>query len=449
MNTIDMLLAIDDHATSSLIHAQAEQLGYKIRKHDTMELQNLTAENLNVVLAIIQIDGLSSSEIELIMDKYLGADAFLIMISEGTTSIPVSWEHSCGTIFHMLLPLDINYVVSMLREIWLEVEKRNAQNNEKKTLLGALNQLGPLCGSSPPMMELFKTIRKVARTNASVLITGETGTGKELVARAIHGLSDRHDQPLMTLNCGAIASELIESELFGHKKGSFTGALQTTAGIFEQARGGTLFLDEIGEMPASQQVHLLRVLESGDFKKVGSQTAQHADVRIIAATNSDLTEAINSGRFREDLFYRLAQFPVEVPPLRLRGEDIEGLASQFLASRNAEERTNIGISDAAIDKLKGYTWPGNVRELKHAVERAYILADHTIESKHLAMKEVETRIPALKIPSGMPLASLEKAAILQSLRQHEGNKRSCAQSLGISVKTLYNKLERYSQESPG
>ncbi|MCB1672427.1 MAG: sigma-54 dependent transcriptional regulator [Gammaproteobacteria bacterium] len=306
-----------------------------------------------------------------------------------------------------------------------------------------LTRLGPLLGSSPPMQELFSIVRKAARHRASILLTGESGTGKELVGRTLHELSPRCDQPLITLNCGAVASELIESELFGHKKGSFTGASETTRGIFEQAHKGTLFLDEITEMPAAQQVNLLRVLESGEFRKLGSDRTNSADVRIIAATNGDFNEAMDKGAFREDLYYRLAQFPIKIPPLRERGTDIEALAKHFLARRNSEEGSDVQFDDAALDKLRSHHWPGNIRELRHTVERAYILADATITPEQLIIESRRSSSPALRIPEGMTLADIEREAILQSLELHGHRKKACAGALGISVKTLYNKLEKY------
>jgi DNA-binding NtrC family response regulator len=293
------------------------------------------------------------------------------------------------------------------------------------------------------MRKLFRVIRKAAASHVNVLVNGESGVGKELVANTIHLMSDRRDQEIMTLNCGAISPELIESELFGHIKGAFTGATETRTGIFEQADGSTLFLDEVTEMPLEQQVKLLRVLETGEFKKVGSNEIQHCDVRVVSATNRDPAQAINDEIFREDLYFRLAQFPIKVPPLRARGEDIVGLAQHFLAYRNNEENTATVISEAALEKLSSHAWPGNVRDLKYTIERAYILAESVIEANHILLDSLEEPTTSLSVPEGLSLEEIEKQAILKTLDETGGKKNETAERLGISVKTLYNKLEKY------
>jgi DNA-binding NtrC family response regulator len=295
------------------------------------------------------------------------------------------------------------------------------------------------------MLKLYRTIRKVAITEANVLITGESGAGKELVANTLHLASFRSDKPFVAINCGALTPELIDSELFGHIKGAFTGAHRDHQGVFAQAEGGTLFLDEITEMPIEQQVKLLRVLENGEYRPVGSDKTFTANVRIAAATNRDPMQAIAEDMLREDLYFRLAQFPIAVPPLRDRAEDIIGLAQHFLAYRNVQEQQSKRFSTEAQNLIANHGWPGNVRELKHAVERAYILADNTIEAEHLLLDEhnAGSELTTIDIPTGIRLDELEKAAILTTLAKNGGNKTDTAQQLGVSVKTLYNKLEKY------
>ncbi|MBY0419585.1 MAG: sigma-54 dependent transcriptional regulator, partial [Pararheinheimera sp.] len=318
---------------------------------------------------------------------------------------------------------------------------------KRKVQSSDLDQFGLLVGSSAAMCKLYKTVRKVAVTEASVFIVGESGAGKELVANTLHLASHRSDKAFIAINCGALSSELIDSELFGHVKGSFTGALRDHQGVFAQAEQGTLFLDEVTEMPLEQQVKLLRVLESGEYRPVGSNKVCMANVRVIAATNRDPQQAVADGIFREDLYFRLSQFPVKVPPLREREGDIAGLAQHFLAYCNAREKQQKQWSDTALSVIKQYSWPGNVRELKHAVERAFILADKLIEPEHLLLEVATPTAVVADIPADMPLDELEKAAIFAALERNGGNKTDTAQQLGISVKTLYNKLEKYQQES--
>jgi DNA-binding NtrC family response regulator len=283
-----------------------------------------------------------------------------------------------------------------------------------------------------------------------VLIIGESVVGKELVANTIHLASPRVNEPFIAINCGALSPELVDSELFGHVKGAFTGANRDHKGVFEQAEGGTLFLDEVTEMPIDHQVKLLRVLENSEYRPVGGDKVQRANVRIVAATNRDPIVAIEAGLFREDLYFRLAQFPIRVPPLRERGEDIIGLAQHFLAYRNVAEKQNKSLAEDCIQMIAKYPWSGNVRELKHAIERAYILADQDILPSHLQLPQTnEVGLcggEQVVIPQGMRLDDLERIAIYQALETTQGNKTDTAEQLGISVKTLYNKLSKYEQQ---
>lgn len=307
-------------------------------------------------------------------------------------------------------------------------------------------------GRSPAAFELARAIVKAAPTEASVLIVGESGTGKEVVARAIHKRSTRCEAPFVAINCGAISASLAETAFFGHEKGSFTGAAATTKGCFETADGGTLFLDEITEMPLPMQVQLLRVLESGQYHRVGGTELRQTHVRIIAATNRDPKEAVKSGRFRSDLLYRLAVFPIRVPSLRERQSDIAYLAQRFLDELNAEEKTRKQFSEAAIAHLEAYNWPGNIRELKNTVTRAYILGNDTIEiGPMMPVFRVKTPDIAngfLKIPIGTDLADAQHALIHATLEYYSGDKRRTAAALGISPKTLYNRLEQVRGDEP-
>lgn len=310
-----------------------------------------------------------------------------------------------------------------------------------------IKRYGMLFGASPSMENLYEQIGKVAVTEATVLLVGESGTGKELIAQTIHQQSRRSDKLFVAVNCGAIAPHLIEAALFGHEKGSFTGAAKQQIGYFEHASHGTLFLDEITEMPTDMQVKLLRVLESGKFMRVGGDDEVRVDVRLIAATNRDLHEAVSTGSLREDLMYRLAVFPIHVPPLRERNGDIERLAHHFLSELNAKGRTAKIFSSRSLDLIRAYSWPGNVRELKNVVHRAFILATDTLEIEEhvsdLAVRKPVMQEGCLNFHIGIPLMEAQREIILATLKHHHGNKRMTAETLGISLKTLYNRLQEF------
>ncbi|HVR75243.1 MAG TPA: sigma 54-interacting transcriptional regulator [Planctomycetota bacterium] len=323
----------------------------------------------------------------------------------------------------------------------LRIRRKLQSENEKlRSLMGVG---GELIGSSEPMKRVFQLIEKVAPRDASVLITGENGTGKELVARAIHQRSSRKDRPFVAVNCGAIPATLVESELFGYEKGAFTGANQDTVGKFELAHSGTLFLDEIGDMPLDMQVKIVRALQERKFYRVGGKKEISVDIRVIAATNRDLGRAIEKGSFREDLYFRLAVVAIEVPPLRSRGEDILEIAERFLGQGSSP----IVVTPAARECLINYHWPGNIRELRNVLEQAAILGDGKKITpadlpSHIAKGGRGKMVFRLK-----PLAEIEKQYILRVLEETEGNKARTASILGISRETLYQKLKLY-EESP-
>ncbi|WP_136414476.1 sigma-54 dependent transcriptional regulator [Herbaspirillum sp. ST 5-3] len=311
----------------------------------------------------------------------------------------------------------------------------------------SLNRLGILQGTSPAMEQLYQQVERVAATDATVLLVGESGTGKEVIANAIHQSSARSEQAFVAVNCGAIPAHLIEAALFGHEKGSFTGAVRQHIGYFEHASHGTLFLDEITEMPVDMQVKLLRVLESGTFLRVGGDEEVKVDVRLLAATNRDLDVAVKDGSLRADLMYRLAVFPIRIPPLRERGADIELLAQHFLDLLNEKENAKKVFSRASLDVIRSYSWPGNVRELKNVVHRAFILATDTLNIED-CISDLSTKKPTehegyLNFFVGTPLADAQKEIILATLKHYSGNKRLTAEALGISLKTLYNRLKEY------
>ena len=313
----------------------------------------------------------------------------------------------------------------------------------RQELEGVFN-FGEIIGQTEGMKSLFRTITKVARTDSSVMIYGESGTGKELVARAIHKASPRQDKPFIRVNCGALAEGVLESELFGHEKGAFTGAIKQRKGRFELADDGTLFLDEIGELPSGLQVKLLRVLQEQDFERVGGEETIRVNVRLITATHRDLEKLVREGRFREDLYYRLHIIPIHVPPLRERRDDIPLLSQYFL--ERMSKRLGLGeiiLSKDALHHLQSYTWPGNVRELENVLERACVLAENSvIHADDLPISTEDQRIPASENLNDI-LAFVEKQTIEKAMQKTHGVKTRAARLLGIKTSALYYKLEKY------
>jgi DNA-binding NtrC family response regulator len=317
-------------------------------------------------------------------------------------------------------------------------------------------RFGHLVGDSAPMRAVYEQVARVAGTSITVFVTGESGTGKELVARTLHDMSRRRSRPFLAVNCGAISPHLIESEIFGHEKGSFTGADRQHQGFFEAAHGGTLFLDEITEMPMELQVKLLRVLETGVFTRVGSTKSQETDVRVIAASNRSPEQAVADGRLREDLLYRLNVFPIHMPPLRDRADDVPLLAEHFLTGICERECQVKRFTKAALDKLSAYRWPGNVRELYNVAQRVYVMAPGDVITDEWIPANVapagDSRATAAHNPAsitirlGTSLPDAERQLIEATLQHFDNHKERTAAVLGVSLKTLYNRLKEYSSE---
>lgn len=345
--------------------------------------------------------------------------------------------------------------VQRLRAILARIPRSGDLHAEIAGLRDTLRQygrFGSMLGNSPAMQKLYDEMIRVAPTEATVLLMGESGTGKELAAQTLHELSLRRKQTFLAINCGAISPNLIESEMFGHERGSFTGAERQHKGYFERADGGTLFLDEITEMPLELQVKLLRVLETGLFMRVGTIKETATDVRVIAATNRDPEEAVRDGRLREDLYHRLNVFPLELPPLRTRGGDIAMLAESFLERLNTAGRESKVFAQGLLESLGSHDWPGNVRELKNYVQRAFILANDGVLETPVApvsMAVGSQNADAVSIAMGTSLAQAEQQLIFATLKRCNGVKRKAAQVLGISSKTLYNRLEEYASGAVG
>jgi DNA-binding NtrC family response regulator len=348
-----------------------------------------------------------------------------------------------GAADYLTHPINFQYIKKLLARVGRQADKK-IETSARKSREGQKQALSML-GISPVLQTLRHQIDRVAPTEATVLLLGESGTGKELVAQTIHANSLRHKQPFLPVNCGAISPQLIESEIFGHEKGSFTGADRQHKGYFERASGGSLFLDEVIEMPIELQVKLLRVLETGTFMRIGSNQEIATDVRIIAATNRNPESAISEGRLRLDLYHRLNVFPLKIPALRDRGQDIELLAQYFLDEFNTLYGTEKILSNITRTALCSYHWPGNVRELRNFIQRAYILSDQVIDTT-LLESGLEPHLASpftLAIPVGTSLADVDRKLIFATLDLCDGVKKRAADVLGISLKTLYNRLDEY------
>ncbi len=393
--------------------------------------------------------------VDLVLPDGNGIDFIREIHPASTTKVLVMTGHAAidsaiaalrvGVVDFLTKPLDLQQLKAQLRNLKGHLA---AVDTETDGTEDEAHGMGSLLGEAPSMRRLYRMIAKAAPTNTTVLLYGESGTGKELAAQAIHEWSRRRCGPFLALNCGAVAPALIGSELFGHERGSFTGAARQHAGYFERAAGGTLFLDEITEMPLELQVQLLRVLEGQTLMRIGGTREINVDVRVIAATNRPPARAVAEGKLRQDLYFRLMVFPMYLPPLRVRRGDVALLAAHFLAAINAVEGTDKRFSPEAMARLEAHRWPGNVRELKNTVQHACILADREITPEHLPQwlhGAGAPDHPLLDLPVGMPIERMERRLILATLEYHKGNKRRAAQTLGVSLKTLYNRLNAYQE----
>ena len=375
----------------------------------------------------------------------------VILTAMGSVDHAISIVHDLKAFWFLEKPVQPGVLRTLLERA---IQQRRLYQDAEglRQQLSYQGVLGDLVGSSPPMMEIYSLIRQVAPTSASVLISGESGTGKELVARAIHGQSPRRDGPFVAINCAALPESLMESELFGHEKGSFTGAVGRHEGCFQQANNGTLLLDEIAEMPLATQAKLLRVIEESKVRRIGGSSDIGVSVRVLAATNRPPQQAVADKHLREDLFYRLNVFHVVLPPLRDRKQDIPAIASALLIHLNKKHGCRVtGLSPEVLDWFAGSSWPGNVRELRNLLERAVILAgEGEIQLRHLprlaALKPVVAQTApdnVLQVPVGRPMNEVEEAYLRLTLKHANNNRRRAAEMLGLCLRTLHNKLRSY------
>lgn len=453
-----ILLVEDDFSLRELLREELETEGYQITATDSAEAAQREIEKCapDLVLSDLRLPGADGLSLLEPLSKIDPQPALLIITAFATVRQAVA-ALQAGADDFVTKPLDMDHLMLTVDRL-LATRRLKAEVSAYRHVLSTAPFHG-MIASSPPMTNLFDQIRRVAKTDGPVLLLGESGTGKELIARSLHKESNRSNGPYLAVNCGGIPSELMESEFFGHTSGAFTGARRERAGLLQEADGGTLLLDEIGEMPLALQAKLLRVLEDGQVRPVGSDRETRVQIRVIAATNRDLQLAVAEGAFREDLYFRLETFSLRVPPLRERGEDIMRLADFFLlrfAARRWVTQPIRGFSDNARAALETYPFPGNVRELENAVERAVTFCDGpTIEPRHLprriqeyrenTAKQATPEAPAQSWPGDLKLLpsmdEVQQRYVSHVLHATGGNKRRAAQILGVTRRTLYRWLE--------
>jgi two-component system response regulator FlrC len=438
------ILVVDDEpAMRLLLSSVLKDEGHDVTAAASGEeaLQLIAKRHYHLVLTDLKMPGISGLELLKQVKRDDPGTALIILTAFGTVEGAVE-AMRMGAVHYLLKPLSNPEELRLSVRRVLEEQRVTDEATTLRQATEAVFPFGEIVAGEGKMQAALELGRSVAPTDATVLVTGETGTGKELMARAIHHWSTRAEQSFVAVNCAALAESLLESELFGHEKGSFTGAVTQRRGRFELAHGGTLFLDEVGEMTHALQSKLLRVLQDGTFERVGGTKTVTVDVRVIAATNRDLQRLVTERVFREDLYYRLSVFPILLPPLRERPADILPLAARILQQANRRfGKRIVGFTDEVPALLQDYAWPGNIRELQNVVERAVILCrEERIPS---ALLHFPVSPPALSSGAPKTLMDLEREAILAALAAHKGNRRKAADQLGIGLRTLYTRLRGY------
>ncbi|EED29877.1 sigma-54-dependent transcriptional regulator [Borreliella garinii] len=445
-----ILVADDEKNIREGIATYLEDEGYFVFTASDGEeaLETIENENLDVIISDLRMPQISGEKLlKIVKEKNLKIP-FIILTAHGTVDSAVDAMRE-GAYDFLTKPLDLERLLLIIKRSLNKKENNNEENVNLENILirKDLKYYEKIIGKSLLMQKIFELVIKIAKSNASVLITGESGVGKEIIADAIFDLSNRNDKPFIKVNCAALSESILESELFGHEKGAFTGAISKKKGRFELANKGTIFLDEIAEISPEIQVKLLRVLQNKTFERVGGETTIKVDIRLLAATNKNLEEEIKKGKFREDLFYRLNIININIPPLRERKDDISNLTSILIRDvakeNNRQEKT---LSNDAIKALYYYDWPGNIRELKNVLESALILSKGkqiTKEDLPAKIKNNENLIFKITLPIGISLKEAEKEIIKQTLFHSKNNKSKCAEILKIGRKTLHNKIIEY------
>ncbi len=441
----ELLIVDDEKLVREFLSETLSQAGYAVRTAENGEaaLKEISDREFDLIFTDVKMPQLSGIELLKAVRQSSPFTSVVVITAYGTVADAVE-AMKLGAFDYLPKPFTPEHIEVTAKKA-LEYRRLLLENRRlKKELAGKFENI---IGRTPAMKKVFDLVESVAPSRATVLLSGESGTGKELIARALHHLSPRKDAPFIRTNCAALPEGLIESELFGHEKGAFTGALRQTRGRFEMADGGTLLLDEISEIPLGLQAKLLRVLQEREFERVGSGYTLKVDVRVVATTNRNLDEEVKKGRFREDLYYRLNVVKVEMPPLRDRREDIPLLAAHFMQKYAAENGKKIdGIAPKALSLLTDYPWPGNVRELMNFIERAVVVAQSNILLPSDFPKELILGLSAGgedRLRPGVTIEEVEKRLILKTLEAVDGNKTKAAQMLGVTARTLHNKLGDY------
>ncbi len=454
-----VLVVDDEEAQRTALAGMIGLWGYTVETAEDGQaaLDKLATFNAHVIVTDLMMPRLDGTELLKRLKAQGNAPPVIVQTAFGDPERAITTVHDLGAFWFLEKPVQQRWLRLLLDRA--ASQGRLAEHADRlERQLAYQGVLGEMVGGGRKMQEVFALVRQVAPSRAAVLITGESGTGKELAARAIHALSPRKAAPFVAINCAAMPDTLMESELFGHEKGAFTGALERRAGCFELAQNGTVLLDEIGDMPVATQAKLLRVLEDGRVRRLGGKSEIQLDVRVVAATNSPLDNAIKEGKFREDLFYRLNVFPIPLPPLRDRKEDLPILSTALLEDLNRKHGTKVtDLSSEVLARFNSYNWPGNVRELRNVVERAVIVAgEGTIQLFHLppglaggptVSATSAAQSGELRIPVGFTIEQAERALIEMTLDHTKNNKTRAAEILGISQKTLFNKLKEYGSPS--
>ena len=445
-----ILVVDDEEKLRRVIELQLIAAGFEVDKAASAEEGLKLAERADLVLTDLKLPGMNGLELLGAIRRQNMHAPVIVMTAFGTIEVAVQ-AMKAGAVDFLLKPFSLDHLMAVVQKA-LEVRALRDENRKLREELGKRYEFDNIIGHSAAMQEIFATIERVAPSRATVLLAGESGVGKDLIARAIHFHSPRRDRPFVKINCTALPENLMESELFGYEKGAFTGANTTKPGKFEQADTGTVFLDEIGDVPASIQVKLLRILQEREFERLGSNKTRHIDVRVIAATNKELRAALEQGTFREDLYYRLNVVPMNIIPLRDRKQDIPYLAEHFLRKYAAESGNRVQtITTAAMEKLMSYHWPGNVRELENIIERSVVMCTgESLDAADIKLDNAPRPRSAgteLTLPPGMTLDQYEQELIREALKRAEGNKSQAARLLGLTRNALRYRLTQMGLES--
>lgn len=430
------------HVTGLHLKASGFEVDHAANAEDAMH----RASAADVIVTDLKLPGMTGLELLEALRRQNSTTPVIVVTAYGSVENAVE-AIKAGAADYLPKPYSLDHLTTVVHKA-LELRALRDENRSLKEELGRRYDLGNVIGRSPAMQEVFATVMRVAPTRATVLLAGESGVGKDLIARAIHFHSPRKDKPFVKINCTALPENLMESELFGYEKGAFTGAQTSKPGKFEHADAGTVFLDEIGDVPPAIQVKLLRVLQEREIERLGSNKTRQIDVRVLAATNVDLRQALENGTFREDLYYRLNVLPINIPPLRDRKEDIEFLAEHFAAKVCWEmglERCT--FTEAAVAKLLAYSWPGNVRELENVIERSIVLRDGgALDANDIRLDASPRKGTETFLPQGMNLDDYEKSIIREAIRRADGNKSQAARLLGITRNALRYRLSQMGME---